>query len=75
MEILAKRLFSFSIIVFNMKLLFEVKKNHLVHPIEVTRSTYCGIVFKLCMPQRYVNNLERYWNNSVCIGVKNFANL
>ena len=51
MEILAKRLFWFSIIAFNMKLLFEVKKSicygkFLVHPIEVTRSTYCGIVFQ-----------------------------
>ena len=30
---------------------------------------------KLCIPQRYVNNLEKYRKNSVCIGVKNFGNL
>ena len=53
-EILAKRLFSFSIIVFSMKLLviiFIRKKKHLlgnilVHPIQVTGSTYCRIVFQ-----------------------------
>ena len=30
---------------------------------------------KLCIPQRYVQNFERNWKNSVCIGVNNFANL
>ena len=53
-EILAKRLISFSIRVFGLKLLvilFIRKKSicqgiFLVHPIQVTRSTYCGIVFQ-----------------------------
>ena len=53
-EILAKRLFSFFIIVFSMKLLFVLfirKKSicqriFLVHPIQVTGSTYCGIFFQ-----------------------------
>ena len=54
-EVLAKRLFSFTIIVFSMKLLvilFVRKKSicqgiFLVHPIYVTRSNFCGIVFKI----------------------------
>ena len=31
--------------------------------------------FKLCISQRYMHNLERNQKNSVCVGVKNFANL
>ena len=55
MGILAKRMFSFSIIVLNMKLLVILfimeKKNicqgkFLVHPIQVTGSTYCGNAFQ-----------------------------
>ena len=42
---------------------------------QVAGSTYCGIVFKLYIPQTYVQNLERNWKNSVSIGVKNVANL
>ena len=53
-KILTKRLLSFSIIVFSMKLLvitFIRKKSicqgiFLVPPIQVTRSVYCGIVFQ-----------------------------
>ena len=33
------------------------------------------LFFKLCISQRYVYNLGRNWKNSVCIAVKNFANL
>ena len=28
-----------------------------------------------CISQRNLHNLERNWKNSVCFGVKNFANL
>ena len=52
-EILAKCLFSFSIIVFNMKFLVILlirksicQENCLVHDIQVTGFTYCGIVFQ-----------------------------
>ena len=81
-ETLAKRLFSFSIIVFNMKFLVTLfirkrfaRENCLVHYIQVTGSTYCELFFKLNIPQRYVHELQRYWKKSVNIGVKNFANL
>ena len=33
------------------------------------------LFFKLCIPQSYVHELERYWKNSDSISAKNFANL
>ena len=81
---ISKNLFSFSKIVFNMKLLvilFKAKKNSisqeifLVYSIQVTGSTYSGIVFETIISQRNVHILEGHWKNSVCIGVKNFDNL
>ena len=83
-EILAKCLFSFSIIVFSMKLLVVLfvrkriicQRILLVHPIQVTPDVpTAGLFFKQLIPQRYVHSLERYWKNSVCTSVKNFANL
>ena len=38
----------------------------------------CGVFLKnskICKNQRYGDNLKRNWKNSVCVGVKNFANL
>ena len=32
------------------------------------------LVFKLSIPQRYVHNVEKNWENFVFIRVKNFAN-
>ena len=29
-------------------------------------------IFELCVSQRYVQKLERNWNNSVCTKVENF---
>ena len=46
----------------------------MAHPIQVTGSTYCQIVFQIIHFQRYIRNLEENWKTSVCIGVKNFAN-
>ena len=83
-EILVKRLFSFSIIVFSMKLLvilFIRKEKTFAWeyfwftPYKQPDLLTAELFFKLCIPQRYVHNLERYWKNSVCISVKNFANL
>ena len=79
-EVLAKPLFSFPIIVFSMKLLvilFIRKKKHLLGSSYTSNQIYLlrNCFSKLCIPQRHVNNLERYWKNSVCIGVKNFAKL
>ena len=47
----------------------------LAHPVQETGSIYCGIVFQSCIPQRYVDSLERNWKHSVCIRIKNFAYL
>ena len=82
-EILAKRLISFSIIVFSMKflvILFIRQKKYLLKNIFGSPHTGNWIYllqnfFKLGIPQRHVHNLERYWKNSVCFRVKNFANL
>ena len=41
----------------------------LVHPIQLTRSTYLEAVLKLRISQRYVHTLERNWKSSVCICV------
>ena len=44
----------------------------LVHPIQVTAAV---LFFQLFISQRSVHNLEWNRKNSVCIGIKNVANL
>ena len=80
-EILAKSLFSFSIIVFNMKFLviLFMRKSicygkcfgslHTSNRIYLLRHCFSSYI---CLKDMY---LIRNWKNSVCIGVKNFANL
>ena len=50
-----------------------VKENFWFTPYKKLDQLTAELLFKLCIPQGYVNNLERNWKNSVCIGVKNFA--
>ena len=75
-EILAKRVFISQ--VFNMKfmVIFFIRKS--ICQGELFGSLHlltAESFFKLCIPQRYVHELERYRKNSVCIGAKNFDNL
>ena len=82
--ILVKRLFSFSIIEFSMKLLvilFIRKEKTFVWgyfwftPYKQPDLLTAELFFKLCIPQRHVHNLEKYWRKSVFNSVKNFVNL
>ena len=37
----------------------------------VTESTYSRIILRaICASQGYIQNFERNWTNSICIGVK-----
>ena len=69
--------FMFQIITFNLEKNKSIcKGKFLIHPIQVTGSTYCGIVFQtMYTPQRYVHKLAKNLKNSVCISVKNFGHL
>ena len=49
----------------------SITPNNLKQPDLLTAELF----FKLCISQRYVHNLKPNWKDSVCIGVKNFANL
>ena len=73
-KILEKCWFSFSIMVFKMKFLFIFFFQGKVvwftiykQPDPVTVELF----LKLCIPQRYVHELEGYWKIFACVGVKN----
>ena len=81
-KILIKRMFSFWAILFNMKLLVIlfmrktqafVRKNFWFTSNKLPDLLTAELFFKLCISQRYVRNLN--WKTSLCISVKNFANL
>ena len=47
----------------------------LAHPIQETGLFTAELFFKVYIPQRYIDSLERNWKHSVCIRIRNFAYL